>query len=216
MKRFPAIGVIELVDIPRGILATDAMLKDSPVASLKTGIISPSRYLTVVGGTPAAVDHSLQEGRFVAADALLDSLYLPDVHADLVAAIIGNRPRPETQQALLVSVSHTCCACLLAAERALKGTPVRLLELRLADPSLQGRGLTILCGRLPDIEAAEEITRMVLDAKEGPFSVQIISAPHESVQAALRESTDFSSAPEIPVPDADAAALRQMASEEGL
>ncbi|HIE10009.1 MAG TPA: BMC domain-containing protein [Kiritimatiellae bacterium] len=216
MKRLPAIGVIELADIPRGILATDAMLKDSPVATLKTGVISPARYLTVVGGTPAAVEHSLREGRFTAADALLDSLYLPDVHAELMAGIVGSRAEAESQPALLVTVSPTCCACLLAAERALKGTPVRLLELRLADPSLQGRGLTVLCGRLPDVEAAGEITRAVLDAREGPFSVQIISAPHESLQAALRDTTDFGSAPEIPVPDADAAVSRQVAFEEDL
>lgn len=210
MKNFPSIGVLEFNDIPKAILATDAMLKDSPVATLKTGIISPARYLTIVSGTPASVEHSLDEGRFVAAEALMEWLFLPDVHPELYEAIIGRlRPRL-APPAILTMTVQTCCSCILATERCLKGTPISLFALRLADPALQGRAVSVLAGTLPDIVAAREIAALNLEQRHAAFSLQVISAPHDSLIRSLAGTTDFHAAPETEVPEPDQGALPEV------
>jgi len=203
MKNFPAIGLLEFDDIPAGISATDALLKDAPVAFLRTGLISPRRYLTVVAGSPAAVEHSLQEARFAAGDHVEEWIFLPDAHEQLRSALMQGSRRTPRGAALLALTVATCCSCVLAAEACLKGTPTTLLELRLADPVLNGQAFLLISGALPDVEAAAEISHGLLKQRQRDFSLRVISAPHESLMNTLGADTEFNRAREVSVPGAD-------------
>ena len=100
MKNPPAIAVVEFKDIAVGIVATDAMLKKSPIAFLKCGTISRGRYLTLIGGTTASVEEAINEGLFWGGANVLDHVLLADVHPQVYDAILGQRrpigppPRP--------------------------------------------------------------------------------------------------------------------------
>ena len=70
--------------------------------------------------------------------------------------MLGGR-RAAGTGALAIIETDTVASNVRAAELALKGTPVELVELRLADSGLSGKGVSIYQGDLPDIEAAVDI-----------------------------------------------------------
>ena len=193
MKIAPALAVIEFRDIPAGIDATDAMLKKAPIAFVKSGTISRGRFLTLIGGSTASVEESLAEGLARAGDNVLDHLLLADVHPRVYDAVLGGR-RSAGTGALAVIETDTVASNIRAAELALKGTQVELVELRLADSGLSGKGVSIYQGELPDIEAAVQIAVDYLRQQGGDVRHTIISSPHEALARQIGGGTSFGSA----------------------
>jgi microcompartment protein CcmL/EutN len=193
MKKAPALAVIEFRDIPTGIDATDAMLKKAPIAFVKSGTISRGRFLTLIGGSTAAVEESLREGLFRAGECVLDHLLLADVHPRVYDAILGGR-RAAGSGALAIIETDTVASNVRAAELALKGTPVELVELRLADSGLSGKGVSIYQGELADIEAAVEIVLAFMHEARGDVRHTIIPSPHEALGRQIGSGTSFASA----------------------
>jgi microcompartment protein CcmL/EutN len=193
MKKAPALAILEFSDIPSGMDATDAMLKKAPVGFVKSGTITRGRFLTLIGGTEGAVEEALQEGLRRAGTRVLDHLMLADVHPRVYDAILGGR-RSAGLNPLAVIETDTVATNVRAAELALKGTPVELVELRLADSGLSGKGVSIYQGELPDIEAAVEIVTAFLRESGGEFRYTIISAPHEALARQIGSGTSFDSA----------------------
>ena len=97
----------------------------------------------------------IEAGRAVGASSVLDVVFLPNVHPELVAAIRGER-RAAAGEALGVIETATVAAIIEAADAGLKGARVRLLELRLAD-DLGGKGYLLFDGPVADVQAAVEI-----------------------------------------------------------
>lgn len=193
MKNVPALAVVEFSEIPVGILATDAMLKKAPIAFIKSGTITRGRFLTLIGGTTGAVEESLAEGLVRGGAAVLDHLLLADVHPGVYDAILGER-RPAGGGALAIIETSTVAANVRAAELALKGTDVELVEIRLADAGLSGKGVSIYRGPQHDIEAAVEIVLGYLQQAGGEARHTIISYPHDALVRQLDEGTEFASA----------------------
>ena len=193
MKKAPALAVIEFRDIPAGIDATDAMLKKAPIAFIKSGTITRGRFLTLIGGSTASVEESLAEGLARAGENVLDHLLLADVHPRVYDAVLGGR-RSAGNGALAVIETDTVASNIRAAELALKGTPVELVELRLADSGLSGKGVSIYQGDLPDIEAAVGIVLDYLRQQGGEVRHTIIPSPHEALSRQIGGGTSFGSA----------------------
>jgi microcompartment protein CcmL/EutN len=181
MKQYPAIAALEFGDIPTGIFATDAMVKKAPISVLKCGIISPGRYLTIIGGSTASVDESFTEGAFWGAEHVMDRVILPDVHPQLHDAILGRHPATAANGSMAVVQTPTVCSTIRAAEMALKSTPIALMDLRLAESPLAGKGISLYTGELYDVEAAMDVARGFLAQAGLVFSIRIIPAPHEAI-----------------------------------
>jgi microcompartment protein CcmL/EutN len=194
MKPVPAIAVVELADIPIGMRATDALAKKAPIAFLKCGTITRGRYLVFFGGSTAAVDEALGECLYWGGRSVIDHVFLADVHPELFDAMMGAR-RPAASGSLAVLETTAVSAIVRAAEAALKGTPVELVEIRLADAGLGGKGVAILRGELHDVEAAVQIATSAVQARGGTLQSTIISAPHEAVYQQVSADTHFASAP---------------------
>ena len=203
MKRHPAIAAIEFGEIAIGLVATDALLKRSPIAFLKCGTISRGRFLALFGGTTASVEEACHEGLLQGGDSVLDHVLLADVHARVYDAILGHR-RPVGAGSLAIIETATVSSNIHAAELALKGTPVDLIEIRLADAGLWGKGLSIVHGKLHDVEAAVEIAADFLQSAGVEAGFKIIPAPHEALADQVGASTCFGSA-----------ALLELDGEEG-
>lgn len=193
MKPFPAMAIIEFLDIPSGIQATDAMLKKAPIAFLKNGTITRGRYLTVIGGSTGAVEEAFAEGIYWGGNAVLDRVFLPDVHPDVFAAMFGQRKATRDGAWAIIETSSVS-ANIRASEAALKGTPVQLIELRLADDGLAGKGLSIYEGELHDIEAAMDIATAFLQRAGVPFSHRILTSPHEALGRQINGNSRFTEA----------------------
>ena len=190
MKKHPALAIVEFSDIPTGVFATDAMLKKAPIAFVKCGTISRGRYLTLIGGTTASVEEALDEGVAQGADRVLDRIMLADVHPRVYDAIVGVR-RPVGQDALAIIETDTVASNVRAAEVALKSTNVELVEIRLADSGLSGKGVSVYQGDLYQIQEAVEIAMRFLDGAGVQSRQRIIASPHPSLVAQITTSTWF-------------------------
>jgi microcompartment protein CcmL/EutN len=162
----PAIALLEFESIARGIEAGDAMIKRAPLDVIRAGTVHPGKYLVLVGGLTADVEEALVAGREVADGSLVDVVFLPDVHPDVVASVGGAR-REDDGEALGVIETRTVAAVIDAADAGVKEADVTLRELRLAD-GLGGKGYVLFGGRVAEVEAAVEhgLARIAATAHE--------------------------------------------------
>jgi microcompartment protein CcmL/EutN len=152
---WPALALLEFNSIATGIQAGDAMVKRAPIDVIQSGTVQPGHYLVLVAGDVASVGEAVVAGRDVGQAALLDCVYLPNVHPGVVKGIGGGRPNV-LGEALGVVETETVAAAIRAADAGLKGAEVTLWQLRLAD-GLGGKGLALFSGALTDVEAAVTI-----------------------------------------------------------
>lgn len=155
--RHGAMALLEFETIATGVLASDLMVKRSPIALLRCGTIHPGRFLILVGGSVASTQEAFLIGRQLgrAERTLKGSVFLGDVHPYLHDAVLGTR-RDLVGDALAVVETHSSPALLAAVDAAVKSTPVMLCEVRLGD-DLGGHALALMCGALPDVETALDI-----------------------------------------------------------
>ncbi|MBR6023245.1 MAG: BMC domain-containing protein [Kiritimatiellae bacterium] len=195
-KQQPALAAIEYKSVPAGIYAADALMKKSPISTLKAGTIGKGRYLVLFTGTTASVEESHQEGMFEGGLQVEDDVLLPDVHSALYAAVT-DKPAAVGEGPLLVLETPTVSSCLGAVERVLKGVPVALVALRLGDPRMDGRGLAIFQGDLYDIEAAQQLAMEAAEAKGVAAQYRVLSAPTEGILKEIASDTRFEGAAEL-------------------
>lgn len=195
MKAHPAIALIDFADIPAGVLATDAMVKKAPIALLRCGTVTGGRFLTVIGGSTASVAEAFEEGVYWGGRSVLDRVFLADVHPQLYDALFGHRV-VGGGGTMAVITTDSVPAAVRAAEAALKGTPVTLSEIRLADSGLAGKGLIVLRGELHDVEAAVSLALGTIGS-DRQVSHRILTAPHEALWNQIDTATLFASVPAL-------------------
>ena len=185
----PALALVEFSSIAGGILAADAMIKKAPINVIKTGTVQPGKYLVLIGGSVADVEESLAAGEMVGERHLLDTIFLPDVHPEVVESIGGGRV-PDANDAVGVIETTTVSAAIHAADAGIKGAYVHLIEVRLAD-GLGGKGITLFSGLVADVEAAVEIGSEALSDPELLVETVVIPKLHPEMWANLSDATRF-------------------------
>ncbi len=150
----PAIGLVEVGSIARGMVVLDAMIKRAPVDLVDNWTASPGKYLILVAGEVAEVDESMQAGVAVAGEHLLDSVFLPQPHAAVMPAVMGETDQAGSDSLCIVEATMASTA-IRSADVAIKATGLRLLELRLAT-GLGGKAYYVLGGVLHLVEEAAE------------------------------------------------------------
>lgn len=189
MPSFPAIALIEFGSIAAGMFAADKMLKRAPVELLHAGTVQPGKYLVLVGGGTAEVEESYRAGLQAASSDLVDEVFLPDVHPQVVQSLDGKRTFNDIASFVVLETS-TVAAILRATDAAVKGAQVELAEMRVGN-GLHGRGLAILTGELTDVEAAAEIAQRVLAGRNVTLCHSIVSNVHEQFANHVTKTTRF-------------------------
>jgi microcompartment protein CcmL/EutN len=187
----PALALLEFSSIATGIQAADAMVKRAPIDVIRAGTVQPGKYLVLVGGQVADVEESLAAGREVGGAAVVDLVYLPQVHPEVVGAIAGGRV-PQVTDALGVVETTTVAAAIHAADAGIKGAEVRLVQVRLAD-GLGGKGIVLFSGLVADVEAAVEIGVGVLDRPDLLVRQVVIPQLHPEMWENVVDATRFQS-----------------------
>lgn len=156
-QRHGAIALLEYENVAAGVLASDVMVKRSPIALLRCGSVHPGRFLILVGGSVASTEEAYAAGVQVGESrhALHGSVFLGDVHPSLHDAVLGSRSEV-SGDALAVVETRSSPALLAAVDAAVKSTPVVLSEVRLGD-DLGGHALALMSGDLFDVETALDI-----------------------------------------------------------
>jgi len=147
-----AIAAIETSSIAQGIFTADAMVKQSEVELLEASVLSPGRYWIVVGGDVATVRASHARGVEVAAETLLDQLFIPQLDPGVLRALRGLGGGGE-DESVGVLETLTAASAIVAADAAAKAAAITLRDLRLAN-GIGGKGVVVLSGALPAVQAA--------------------------------------------------------------
>ena len=146
------IGVQEFASIASGVLALDAIVKAAPVELLGTRTVTPGKLVVLFTGDVASVDASLAKGREVAGDSLIDELFIPNLHAQVIPAIRGEA-RVQSWDALGIIESFSVTASIVAADIAAKEGRVDLPEIRLAG-GMGGKSYVKIMGPIEEVQAA--------------------------------------------------------------
>jgi len=132
------------------------MVKTSPIGSIYAGTVHPGNYLVLVTGDTASVEIALATGIDIGGSRLTDSVFLPDIHPDVSAAIVGGaRAATLREEALGVVETTTVAAVIDAADAGVKAADVEVSSVRLAD-GLGGKGYVLFSGVVAEVEAAVE------------------------------------------------------------
>ena len=178
-----AIGSVEIQSIPKGILAGDAMLKAANVRLVYAGTVCAGKYVVVVSGEVAAVNASVASGAAVAGTGLIDSLVIPNVNDQVLRAASACG---EVGQVAAVGVMElfSVCACIAAADTAVKAARVTLIELRLGR-GLGGKSFVILTGDISSVKSAVDAARVCPQAKGRVSDCAVLPSPHPELVKAL-------------------------------
>lgn len=198
--RGPALGILELSSIARGVVAIDAALKRSPALLVMSRGISGGKHLACFEGGVAEVQEAMAAGRLAAGKLLVDDLELPFPDGQLWPMLAGagdpTRALGDTAEwtdepgaeAVAIVETHTVCAALRAAEAACKLTEVTVRDVRLA-VDLAGKAYFTMTGTLDAIEAAAEAaSAAAASGVPGPTALvllEVIAQPSPDLRGKL-------------------------------
>ena len=177
MSGSDAIAIIELTSIARGFTALDTMIKRAPVRVLDSGVISPGKFLIVVTGDVASVDEAFIAGLAHGDDRVIDRLFLPQVHRQIVPVMDGAAALPPIDAVGIVE-AWSAASTIHAADVAAKCAAVDLLTIKFSR-HLGGKGYFTLTGPQEDVEAALGAASEVLTAAGLLVACEQINRPHE-------------------------------------
>lgn len=178
----PALSVVEVGSIARGIVVADAIVKRAAVRLLRSDPVTPGKLVIVMAGPVAEVEESLDAAQEAAGVEELDVLLLPHAHPAIVPALEGIEREP-LEGAVGVLELATVAATLRAADAALKEAETELAALHLAR-GIGGKGYVVLSGEQHAVEAS-------LDAGDGAVEAQhrvgreLIARPHPDLDWVL-------------------------------
>ena len=118
-----ALALLEIGSIARGYRTLDALLKESPVRVVEANLVEPGKYLILYGGGVAEVEAAHRVGKEVAAECLVDDVFLPGVDPRIWGGIAGTVSRGEFDTVGIVEGS-SIATVLDACDRALKNAAV--------------------------------------------------------------------------------------------
>ena len=174
----PALGILELSLIARGLVVADAMMKRAEVELLATRPVSGGKHLVVVAGEVDVVGEAMDAGRAAAGSAAVDDLFIPFLHEPLWSLL--HEPTHPAEWAggpvgaVAIVETATVCAAVEAADAAGKAALVALRDMRLAT-GIAGKAFFSMTGDLPDIEAASAAARDTAGSRL--LLLEVIPAP---------------------------------------
>jgi microcompartment protein CcmL/EutN len=178
----PALAVLEVASIARGLTVADALVKRAEVRILRADPVTPGKYLLVFAGGEEEVEEAMGAGRETAAMDLLDELLLPGAHGALIPALEGVEP-PPIDGSLGTLEMKTAAATLSSADAALKAAEVELVALHLCR-GIDGKGYVVFTGTQDSVEASLEAGDDAV-RPEHRAGRELIARPHPDVHWAL-------------------------------
>ncbi len=182
----PALGVLELEHIARGVRVADAICKRTEIEILASRPISGGKHLIYLRGDVAEMEEAMDVGLEVAGDSLVDSLFLPMADPQLWPGVPDSVHAQGWTSDVIVSAgiveTKTICALLAAMDAACKVAEVTIRDVRLG-MGIMGKAFFTMTGELYDIEAAADAAR---DAAENRvLALEVIPAPANEIVGQL-------------------------------
>jgi len=197
---YEAIGLLEVHSIAWGLQAADAMVKAAPVQFIDTFMVTPGKFVVLVHGDPSSVQYSLDAGRELAREQVLDSLILPLVHPQVFTALTLESQVTQVE-ALGFLETATIAAGIRSADAAAKAAAVQLLQLHLAR-GIGGKTILTLSGPLHEVQAALLAAEQILEADHSLVASRMVANPHPDLaQQVILSAQAEAPASEEPPPE---------------
>ncbi|MBQ4077075.1 MAG: BMC domain-containing protein [Mailhella sp.] len=179
------IGCVELNSISAGLHVADEMVKAAEVQLVLARPTCPGRYLVIVTGDTGAVKSSVEAGRAIGRDMVVDWFVIPSVHESVIPAMNGTAVCPRIN-ALGCIETCTTASCIIAADAAAKAGQVQLIELRFA-AGLGGKAFIVMTGEVSSVRASVDAGVEVVnsDASGPVLSHIVIPSPSAELKAQL-------------------------------
>jgi len=177
----PALGLLELESLARGVVVADALVKQAAVRIAIAEPVSPGKYLLVFTGGEAEVAESFKAGVEAGGALVLDSLHLPHISEAVVEALLSSKlAKADADASVGIVELSTVAATLRAADVALKAAHVKLTHFQLAK-GIGGKGWFMLSGEQHDVEAALEAAGAAVQAPL-LLATELIQRPHADLR----------------------------------
>jgi microcompartment protein CcmL/EutN len=184
-KAGPALGLLELTSVARGMVVADAVVKKAAVNLLRSAPVSPGKFVVILTGGEEEVAESMKIGTELASATLIDRLYLPHID-EQIAPVMRGAVQQLAVSAVGIVETYSVASAILAADKSVKRAEVQLIQMRLAR-GLGGKAFFTMTGELAQLEAAIEGAREILH--DGMLlTTEVIARPHpDFVETLLRE-----------------------------
>ncbi|MFQ5584162.1 MAG: BMC domain-containing protein [Calditrichia bacterium] len=123
------------------------------------------------------------------------------MHGRVFSAALGEEEKISAES-LGILETPSIAATIEAADAAIKGAEVRIVEMRLGD-GYGGKGYTLFNGRVEDVQAAITIACQVTKRKNSPASVSIIPMLHEAMARQINGPLRFHLSEQINLSDGE-------------
>ena len=174
------IGVLELSSIAAGIAALDRMVKAAPVSVITARIVCPGKLVILITGDVASVGIALGCGREGNEDAVVDELFISNLHPLVIPAIRGRADAGEWD-ALGVVESLSVTAGVRAADAAAKEAEVRIPEVKLAG-GMGGKSTVKITGPIHEVQAAVAAAVASIEPRGLLCRQVILPRPHPDIR----------------------------------
>jgi microcompartment protein CcmL/EutN len=188
-ERGPALGLLELSSIARGVVVADAALKRAPAILVSSRTLSGGKHLVVLEGDVASVEEAMAAGATAAGQRLVDRVELamadgqvwPMLAAGGVVDGDGWADDGDAEAVVIVELS-TVCAAIAAADAAAKAADIVVRDVRLA-VDLAGKAIFTFTGSLPAAQAAAEAAQAAADQRL--VGLELIAQPAPELRGRL-------------------------------
>lgn len=177
------VGFMELNSIARGVEAADIVLKTAAVRMVFARSGCPGKYCLLFTGEVAAVQASLEAGRIVGGDHVVDECVIPRVHPQVIRAI-HMTAMPERMGAVGVMEFFSVTASVYGADAAVKAADVELLDVRLGT-GIGGKSFVVLTGEVAAVTEAVRAGVSTPNAQGMLVSSAVIPSPHPELLESL-------------------------------
>ncbi len=170
------IGFMELNSIAKGVETADTVLKTAAVRMAFARCGCPGKYYLLFTGEVAAVQASVDAGRAVGGDHVVDVCIIPRVHPQVIRAIYMTN-MPERMQAVGVMEFFSVTASVYGADAAVKAADVDLVDVRLGT-GIGGKSFVVLTGEVAAVTQAVQAGIETPNAQGMLVSSVVIPSPH--------------------------------------
>lgn len=174
------LGIIELDSVAQGYLVLDQMVKAAPITIVRISVINPGKFLIMLTGAVAEVEESLKRGITMAAECLLDYLFLPNLHRDVIPALSSDADDAIEMDAIGVIEAFSTTAGIEAADAAAKEAAVRIVSIRVGN-EMGGKSSATITGPIGEVEAAITVAGDLLSGKKLLVRTTVIPRPHDDL-----------------------------------
>lgn len=157
----PALTMIEVSSIARGMQVADDMLKAADVELVLCRTICSGKFMVLVAGELTEVEASIAAGLDTAAECAIDHVTIPNVHPDVYptlssSTVIRNRA------AMGILESYSVASLIEAVDYVAKEALVEMVQCRLA-MAIGGKAYLVFTGAVDDVRESLEAGSTVVE-----------------------------------------------------